>query len=356
MVQAHTTKGILSKRTMQTTKYFIGFDISADDFSASCIINPDNLVFPTQKFSNNIDGSNEFLSLLSKNKINQSEAIICMEATGVYSENLSYFLASKGFTICIEAPHKIKNKTKDSPRKNDFLDAEAIAEYACRYADKLSAWKPKNEILEQIQVLLSTREHLTSQMTANLNALKTLKYNYYQTPLANQIYQQTINKLKEHIKQIDQEIKNLIDKDDSFKNKISLAKSVPGVGLLLAANLLVLTRGFSEHIGYKHTAAYSGICPYEQTSGTSLHKPPRSKKCGPAKLRKLLYLAALSVRTHNHNFKKYFLRKVAEGKNKRLVLNNIENKLLKIIFAVIKSGVAYTENYKSINPGILKTA
>lgn len=346
MEQAHTTLGILSKRTMQTSKYFIGFDISADDFSASCITSPDNLVFSTQKFLNNIDGSNEFLSLLSKHKIKHPEVIICMEATGVYSENISYLLASKGFTICIEAPYKIKNKTKDSPRKNDFIDALAIAEYAYRYTDKLSPWKPKDEILEQIQVLLSTREHLTVQKTANVNALKTLKHKHYQTPLANQIYEQTISKLKEHIKQIDKEIKHLIDKDDSFKRKVSLAKSVPGVGLLLAANLLVLTKGFTEHTNYKHTAAYSGICPYEQISGTSLHKSPRSRKCGPGKLRKLLYLAALSVRTHNKNFKKYFLRKVAEGKNKRLVLNNIENKLLKLIFAVVNSGVAYTENYK----------
>jgi transposase len=341
---------------MQRTKYIIGFDISADDFSASCITSPDNPVFSTQKFLNNIDGSNEFLSLLNKHNIKQSETIICMEATGVYSENLCYFLASKGFAVCIEAPQKIKNKTKDSPRKNDFIDAESIAEYAYRYSDKLSIWKPKDELLEQIQVLLSTREHLTVQMVANTNALKTLKHKYYQTPLANQVYEQTIYKLKEHIKQIDQEIKRLIDKDDSFKNYISLAKSVPGVGLLLAANLLVLTRGFTEHLEYKHIAAYSGICPYERTSGTSLHKSPRSKKCGPAKFRKLLYLAALSVRTHNRSFKQYFLRKVAEGKNKRLVLNNIENKLLKIIFAVINSRIAYTENYKSINPALLKTA
>ena len=356
MEQAQTTVGVLLKRTMQTTKYFIGFDISADDFSASCITSPDNLVFSTQKFQNNFDGFNEFLSLLSEHHIKQEAAIICMEATGVYSERLSYFLASKEFTVCIEAPHKVKNKTKDSPRKNDFVDAQAMAEYAYRYTDKLSVWKPKNEILEQIQVLLSTREHLTVQMTANLNALKALKYKYYKTPLANQAYEQTINKLKELIKQIDQEIKNLIDKDNTFKSKISLAKSVPGVGLLLAANLLVLTKGFTEHVNYKHTAAYSGICPYEKTSGTSLHKPSRSRMCGPAKLRKLLYLAALSVRTHNLNFKKYFLRKLAEGKNKRLVLNKIENKLLKIIFAVVNSGVAYTENYKSVNPALLKTA
>ena len=39
-----------------------------------------------------------------------------------------------------------------------------------------------------------------------------------------------------------------------------------------------------------------------------------------------------------------------------MVLNNIENKLLKIIFAVINSGVAYTNNYKSVNPALFKTA
>lgn len=341
---------------MQRTKYLIGLDISAEDFSASCITSPDNSVFSAQKFTNNIDGFNEFISLLSKHPIKQSEVILCMEATGVYSESLSYFLASKGYNICIEAPHKIKNKTKDSPRKNDLIDAVSIAEYAYRFFDRLSFWKPKDKIIDQIQVLLSTREHLNIQMTANQNALKTLKHKYYQTPLANQIYEQTIIKFKEHIKEIDKELKELIDKDDSFKNKINLAKSVPGVGLLLAANLLVLTKGFTEHLNYKHTAAYTGICPYEQTSGTSLYKLPRSRKTGPARLRKLLYLAALSVRTHNPVFKKYFLRKVAEGKNKRLILNNIENKLLKIIFAVINSGVAYTNNYKSINPALLKTA
>ena len=115
---------------MQTIKYFIGFDISADDFTASCIISPDNPVFSTQKFSNNIDGTNELIELFDKNNIKPSEAILCMEATGVYSEKLCYFLASKGFTVSVEAPHKIKNKIKDSPRKKKanrvFLGAPLV--------------------------------------------------------------------------------------------------------------------------------------------------------------------------------------------------------------------------------------
>jgi transposase len=341
---------------MEKKNYFIGIDISAEDFSACCIADPDNVLIPSEKYSNQIDGYLQFTSLLKSHNVQKSQAIICMEATGVYAEKLSYFMAAEGFAVCIEAPHKIKNKTKDTPRKNDYLDAKLIAEYAFRYTDKLSYWQPKSEILEQIQVLLTAREHLTIQMTANNNSLKALKYKYYQTPLANQIYQKLITELKEQIKRIDKEIKSLIDKDDNFKKKVSLAKSVPGVGLLLAANLLVLTRGFTDHTNYKHIAAYAGICPYEQTSGTSLNKLPKSAKCGHKKLRKLLYLAALSVRTHNENFKKYFLRKVAEGKSKRLVINNIENKLIKVIFAVVNSEVEYCKSYKSINPNLLKSA
>lgn len=335
---------------MKNIKYFIGLDISADDFSASCITNPDNLVFPIKKFSNNTDGFNEFLALLSENNITQSNAIICMEATGVYCDEISYFLASQGFNISIEAPHKIKNKTKDSPRKNDFIDALAIAEYAYRYLDKLPFWKPKNAILDELQTLLSAREQLVVEKTATKNALNTLKRKHHQVEKVKEIYEKNIKELEKQIKEIDREIKTLINKDDTFKQKVSLAMSVPGVKLLLAANLLVITNGFTEHLNYRQIASYIGICPYEQISGTSLRKPPKSRRCGPYRLRKLIYLAALSVATYNPKFIAYFESKVSQGKNKRLVINNIKNKLLRITLAVVKSGVPYDPNFISIKP------
>lgn len=341
---------------MQLPKYIIGCDISADDFAASCIDTPDSVIFEPIKFLNDFDGFDNFIQHLVEYNINPADVIICMEATGVYTENLCYYLASKGFTLCVEAPHKIKQKTKDSPRKNDFIDSLDVAEYAYRYIDKLTKWNPLDEILEQIKVLLSTREHLTVQVTANKNARIALKHKHYQTPLANRIFDEAIIVLKGYIKQIDKEIKELIKKDDSFKKYISLAKSVPGVGLLLAANLLVLTKGFTENVTSKDVAAYVGICPYEYISGTSVRKKTKSKRGGPPKLRKLLYLAALSVRTHNQKFKDYFLRKVNEGKNKHLVINNIENKLLKIVFAVINSKTPYVKNHNSVFPGLLISA
>ena len=46
---------------MKNIKYFIGLDISADDFAASSITSPNNIIFSAQKYKNNIEGFNAFL-------------------------------------------------------------------------------------------------------------------------------------------------------------------------------------------------------------------------------------------------------------------------------------------------------
>ena len=147
-----------------------------------------------------------------------------------------------------------------------------------------------------------------------------------QNPLANQVFQQAIHRLKESIKAIDQEIKRLIDQNPRYGQMVHLLTGIPGVGLLLAANLLVITRGFARQVKSKQLAAYVGICPYQHTSGKSVYKRARTRHYGPSRMRKLLYLAALSLRIHNQYFQAYFRRKVAEGKAMRLVINNIANK------------------------------
>ena len=63
----------------------------------------------------------------------------------------------------------------------------------------------------------------------------------------------------------------------------------------------------------------------------------------------------MSLRTHKKIFKEYFIRKTQGGKPKKLVLNNIQNKLLRIICGVLNSGKPYIDNYLSINPQLLNT-
>jgi transposase len=73
-------------------------------------------------------------------------------------------------------------------------------------------------------------------------------------------------------------------------------------------------------------------------------------------MRKLLHLAARSLRTHDAASRHYFLRKVAEGKPKSLVLNNIANQLLKRLCAMMRDQKPYINAHRSIDPRLLALA
>jgi transposase len=92
------------------------------------------------------------------------------------------------------------------------------------------------------------------------------------TPLAEQLHQDSTSQLKNHIKSIEEEIQRLIDQDPTYRQMVSLLMSVPGVGLLLAAQMLVIVENSPEPVSAKTLAAYIGICPYEHLSGTSVFK------------------------------------------------------------------------------------
>jgi transposase len=338
---------------MSKIRYFIGIDIAAENFAASVLLNTEEPQL-TETFLNSPQGFEAFQQWLLDQRIKPSNSIICMEATGVYGEHLCYWFAARHYRIAVEPPLKVKRAFATSTHKNDEIDSRKIAEYAFRFQDELHFWQPKGNILEQIRILLATREQFVQQRTANINSLNTLKRKVVQTPLANQYYESNIQRLSKQIKAIEKEIQKLIDKDQHFKNSITLLKSIPGVSILLAANLLVVTDGFSHYLNYKQLAAYIGICPYEHRSGSSVYKKPRSARHGPARLRKLLCLAARSVRIHKEPFQLYYLKKSAQGKNANLILNNISNKLLKIICAIIRNQIPYHENYRSVNPALLK--
>jgi len=278
-----------------------------------------------------------------------------MEATGIYGEELAYYLVAKQFRVAVEPPLKVKRAFFPYGHKNDRVDSQQIAEYSYRFFDELCFWKPREEILEQIQVLLTTREQFVRQKTANINSLKSIQRKVVKTPLAEALYEQNIQRIKKDIQRIEDEIRRLIDQDPGFGQMISLLMSIPGVGLLLAANIMLIMQTAPETIhNHKQMASYIGICPFEHRSGSSVYKPDSSRFFGPEKVRKLLYLASMSVREHDLTFKRYYLRKIAEGKSGQLVLNNIANKLVKIMCAVIRTQTPYIKNYRSVHPALLK--
>ena len=58
-------------------------------------------------------------------------------------------------------------------------------------------------------------------------------------------------------------------------------------------------------------------------------------------------MAAMSVIQIKGELQNYYQRKVADGKNKMLVLNAGRNKLIHRIYAVVNRGEKYDKNYVS---------
>jgi transposase len=332
---------------------FVGVDIASVSFTAAigkAKKEQWQIVGKPVEFTNDVDGFTHYFHWLNENKAKPGKSIICMESTGVYGEALAYYLSSLNYRVVVEPPLKVKRAFHPVGHKNDSVDSCQIAEYAYRYQDELRVWLPKSQILEQIKVLLATREQLTVQCTAHRNSIKALKRKVVTTPLAEQVHEQSIQQIQGHIKDIDQEVNRLVDQDPDSRNLVTLLKSIPGVGPILSAHLLVLIKGSNQTYSPKQMAAFIGICPYEHRSGSSIAKTATSRHYGPEALRRLLYLASMSVRIHQPSFSSYFLRKSQQGKPRKVILNNIANKLVKIICAVVRSQTPYIQNYRSVNP------
>ena len=331
------------------TLYYVGVDIADKTFAATAITGPDDIIFVLTDVSNTQEGFTRLLHTLQHHALTAENTMIVMECTGVYSEQLSHFLYDQAYPVYVEPPYKVK-KAFTEKAKTDPVDSRQIAEYGCRFRDKLHSWKPREQIVDGLHVLLTLREQLSKSQTASKNAKRALIRKHHRQAVALALHETLIRTLTGAIRQTEAELKRLLQQTPLLSQQVANVTTIRCVGFLLAVNLAVVTEGFTKHVNYKQLASYLGICPYPHESGTSVYRPPRSDRAGPSRLRKLLYLAAMSAKRNHPALARYYQRKVQEGKPGKLVLNNIENKLLKIMCAVIHAGRPYMEAYRSVNP------
>jgi transposase len=341
---------------MKKNLFFIGLDISEADFTASIYKTPGQSIITKEAIPNDPKGFEMLLLWLKDHHIDKKNCRICMEATGVYSQAIAYYLLFQGFPVSVEPPLKVKRAFDPVGHKTDPVDSKQIAEYAYRFQDELTPWQPRDEILEKIRQLLSAREQFTKQKVALKNAVQAYSKQRVQVALIKKAQKETLTQIKKQIARIDKELEKLIKQDPGIFQMANNLKSIPGCGMLLAAHLLVIIENFTKIQNFKRLAAFIGIVPYQHQSGSSVSKRAKIRHFGPMPSRKLLRLAAQSVATHNTTFRCYYLRKLDQGKAKPLVLNNIANKLLKIACTIIRNNTRYIKGYRSIHPMYLKSA
>ena len=332
--------------------YSCGIDIADLTFTASCLTGSaaDGFtpVFLYKTLNQSPEGWQAFMALLGGHNVQRDDVRIIMEATGVYSEKISYYLYEHGYTVYVEPPQKVKYSFY-AREKSDPVDSRQIAEYGFRYTDRLHRWRPPNEIIEQIQVMLAAREQFSKIQTACKNSLKSLRKKQRQFEHIETFYEDLGKEAKQKNIAIEQEIKRLVAQNPRLQQIVIDLLTFKSLGFLLIAYLLVATDGF-RLVEYRKLASYIGICPFKYTSGTSVKGREHADAAGPASLRKQLYLASMRMMRTHPDLKLYYARKLAEKKSGKLALNNLANKILRIVCGMIQSGKPYMKNYRSSKP------
>lgn len=295
-------------------------------------------------FENTAKGFKASIKWIEKNTgLSINQVLICFEHTGLYSLPLAVFLSEKQISFCMVAALEIKRSLGIVRGKNDKIDAKRIAGYAYLRRDTLKAYDLPSKNVLNLQKLLSLRDRMVRQRSgykASLNEYKTM-LRRKDNKLLFESQQSIIKQLAKQIDKIENELKVIIDEDNNMNRLHKLITSVKGIGLILAANFLVLTNCFTSFDNSRQFACYSGIAPFKKQSGISLNSTSRVSHYANKKMKALLNLAASSAIQCDEELKAYYKKRLLAGKSKMGTLNIIRNKIVGRVFAVVKRGTPY---------------
>jgi transposase len=279
---------------------------------------------------------------LKHEKICMQETVFCIEFTGYYSKSLARFILSKEGNLWMEMSLKIIRSLGIQRGKTDKIDARRIALFAHRNRQDYKPYQPPRIIIERLKTLLMLREKLINSRTSiKVPVGELASVNTEAGKEAMKLMAVTLKAIEKNLKIIEYEIDQLIASDKELNEKYKLVTLVPAIGKITFCYLAYFTNEFKNYTEAKQLACYCGVVPFEYTSGKSVRGKPKVHNMANKVMKKLLHTAALCAITYYPEFKTYYDRKVNENKSKMLVINNVRNKLVLRIAAVIKSNQPY---------------
>lgn len=120
----------------------------------------------------------------------------------------------------------------------------------------------------------------------------------------------------------------------------AVLRSMPGIGLKTAAQILLAIGDGSAFQTPGHLAAYAGITPVTRRSGTSIRGefPARS---GNKRLKNALFYSAWVASNHDPISKAYYDHKRTEGKRHNAAVICLARRRCNVIFAMLRDGTYY---------------
>jgi transposase len=259
-------------------------------------------------------------------------ALVVLEATGGYERAAVMGLVAAELPVVVVNPREVRDFAKSMGRlaKTDRLDAQVLADFAERVQPQL---RPiVDSATHELRAVVMRRRQLVEMLTAERSRLA----------LANKrirpSLEAVIAALVRSLADIDQELDDTIHSSPLWRAKDRLLQSTPGVGRVLSSTLLAQVPELG-HLDRKAIAALVGVAPFNRDSG--LFRGRRLVWGGRAPVRAVLYMSTLVAVRYNPVLKAFYDRLRAAGKAPKLALTACMRKLLTMLNAMARDGLAW---------------
>lgn len=384
--------------------FYVGIDVASEKHDC-CILNEKKKIIRSFSFLNSPDGFQSLLSALSG--IQPDEIKIGLEATGIYSENLSVFLRRKGFNVTTINPLLLKKHqcaTTLRKTKTDKADAKGIALFIAEegfqpdlpvsyhiqelksltrarfsFVQDRSALKNKvkrlvvllfPELLEQFSDIFGasatallkqypSAEKLAACHTDALAALlrKSSRGRFGRAKAAylKQLAKCSIGnhsparvmELKMLLARIDLLSEQIKDYDKQIKIIMdeldSPVPTIPGIGYTLGATIIAEVGNISRFSSPAKLLAFAGLEPSIYQSGNLFPHPEEWSSVALPSSAGLFYRLLVTFQTISLHSPSTVKKKLSEGKSAAVARSHVAKKLVRIIHSLMTHSTAFSD-------------
>jgi transposase len=301
---------------------FIGLDIGKFNFVVATYGSK-----ATKEYANDLCGIKLFLK---DYKIILPNSLCVLETTGGYETRVLLTLCEKNFTVHRANTRKVKNfiRSFGNEAKTDSLDAQALALYGYERGGRLEKFVPISKKALELYELVQRRQDLKQMLVAEKNRVQAPRAEVIKGSCAA-----IIKVINEQITTIDTEIDKIIENDDNLKAKKEALKTIPGIGNIIANELLVLMPELGK-MNRRQVASLAGVAPIAKDSGQSIGYRCTGK--GRNVVKPILFLSAMAARRSNSELKRFYENLISRGKKKMVALVALMRKIIVIANAKLK--------------------
>jgi transposase len=297
---------------------YVGIDVSKDQLDVAMRPSGDSW-----SMANDASGITEVVQRLAQ----LHPKLVVLEATGGLQMPLAAALATAGLPLSMVNPRQVRDFARATGRlaKTDRLDAQVLAHFAD--AVRPTPYPLPDAQTQELTALLTRRHQVVEMLTAEKNRLRTTRESMRQR------VQDHIRWLEQELADLDDDLERTLRESSLWREKDNLLRSVPGIGRVVSITLLADLPELGT-LSRHQIAALVGVAPLNRDSGR--FRGTRTVWGGRARVRAVLYMAALTASRYNPIIKAFYHRLCGVGKARKVALTACMRKLLIILNSMVK--------------------